>query len=108
MTRFTMFMRGASVSVLVAMSAVPAHAGWGKADRAHADTAHVRTALHACEARHERRKHERRNDHPDQAQENIGDDRKVAGDRFGRRRVARTGVAQTACNDSEHHAGSNI
>ena len=36
MTRINNYLRGASISALVALCAIPAHAGWGKADRAHA------------------------------------------------------------------------
>lgn len=48
MTRFNMFMRGASVSALLALSAVPAHAGWGKADRAHAEISSAQAKIESA------------------------------------------------------------
>ena len=48
MTRFGMLMRGASVSALLALGTVPAHAGWGKADRAHAEISAAQAKIDAA------------------------------------------------------------
>jgi chromosome segregation ATPase len=48
MTRFNMFMRGASISALLAFSAVPAYAGWGKADRAHAEISSAQAKIESA------------------------------------------------------------
>lgn len=48
MTRFGMLMRGASVSALLALGTVPAYAGWGKADRAHAEISAAQAKVDAA------------------------------------------------------------
>jgi hypothetical protein len=48
MTRFNMFMRGASVSGLMALAIVPAHAGVGKADRARAEISSAQAKIESA------------------------------------------------------------
>jgi hypothetical protein len=52
------------------------------------------------------RKDQRRNDHLDQAQKNVGK-QGIAGDRLGRLRIRPQLVAGLAHGDAEHHAEKN-
>ena len=59
---------------------------------------------HMRDADDPRGEHQRRDDHLDQAQENVGEQRDVAGDRFGDLRVGPQFVAGKADGDAENHA----
>jgi hypothetical protein len=72
-----------------------------------ADAADDLGIAHMGDADHERREHQRRNDHLDQAQEDVGHQRDVIGDAFRHRRIGPQRMAGIADRDAEQHADQN-
>jgi len=77
------------------------------AHRTQANAAHILPAVHARKPRNERDEHKRCDDHLDEPQEDIGDDREVARDGFQRGRIG-GGVARVARGHAQQHADADI
>ena len=72
-------------------------------DRAEADPAERRGIAHMRDAGDQRGEHQRRDDHLDQPQEQIGDDREIAGDGIDRGRIGQRAVEDQPGDDAGDH-----